>query len=340
MWDGFIGRRITGSAKGFQRFGMVSVLGGFLMVAGFTGTTLNLIEGPTPLDDSALASLVVPSFSQKYAIVQGNDPTLTGMTEEETRTTESGAVESKTTTADYILLIVGKHLLLVKAKPGDRENTYTGTVAVVPDDLRAALNRDLSGDPNVLSALLPVMLDTTNDYGDGVVPAGVFAGLLLLLGCWALLRSKRYKENPESHPICKNLSRYGPLYTLVPEIDEESKAAAAIGSVMLTRNWIISGSTVMLRAEIVWVYKKRTKHSVNFIPTHTTYAMVVCDSRGKRVEIRNSEQGVDGQLSGWGEQLPWVIFGFDAGIQKLYRKQLAVFAQTVSERKASLAVRR
>ena len=53
----------------------------------------------------------------------------------------------------------------------------------------------------------------------------------------------------------------------------------------------------MRRDEIIWAYKKRTKHSVNFIPTGSSYSLVVRDARDKLLELSNSEQLVNSYLA-------------------------------------------
>ena len=341
MWNGFIGQRIAASAKAFRWWAIALFLVAALMSAAWTKTALNLMHGPKRLDEAALGAISDPTPpSRDYATVQGTDPTPTGYAEITTETNDAGIVQSKRTTADYMVLFVGKRALLVKVVPGNKATTYTGTIVPFPSDVKAKLASDLADDPKTLADFLPVMLDATDDYGDGIVPVGIFVIGLVAAGLWTLIKSKKYRENPESHPICKGLSQYGSLYTLVPEIDEESKTAGVVGGATITRNWIICGRTVMRRDEIVWAYKKRTKHSVNFIPTGTTFAMVVRDTRGKLIEIANSEQNVDSHLMGWAEQMPWVVFGYDSKREKLYRKQRAGFVGVVSERKTAVQVGR
>ena len=147
----------------------------------------------------------------------------------------------------------------------------------------------------------------------------------------------------ERHPLCKALSQYGPLYSVVPEIDADVTAGtSSLNSVTFSRNWIIScwltRVAVMRRDEIIWAYKKRTKHSVNFIPTGSSYSLVLRDARGKLLELSNSEQMVDGYLASLGQKTPWVIFGYDRKLEKLYKKELQSFAQTVSDRRATMQV--
>ena len=92
----------------------------------------------------------------------------------------------------------------------------------------------------------------------------------------------------------------------------------------------------MRRDEIVWAYKKRTKHSVNFIPTGSSYSLLVRDARGKLPELSNSEQLVNSYLASLAEQTPWVIFGYNGKLEKLYKKELQSFVQTVSDRRATM----
>jgi hypothetical protein len=128
---------------------------------------------------------------------------------------------------------------------------------------------------------------------------------------------------------------------VVPQIDADIAAGSAtFSSMTFSRDWIIScwltQVAVMRRDEVIWIYKKRTKHSVNFIPTGSSYSLVLRDSRGKLLELSNSEKDVNLYLTSLGEQTPWVIFGYDKQVEKLYKKQLQAFVRTVSDRKAAI----
>jgi hypothetical protein len=175
---------------------------------------------------------------------------------------------------------------------------------------------------------------------DDLVLGSMLGGVFLLLGLWSAIKSKRHSEHPETHPLCKALSQYGTLYTLVPAIDEEARTASTLTGVTFTLNWVMSCSltktVVMHRQEIVWIYKKRTKHFLNIIPTGTSYSLVLCDSRGKLLEISNSEANIDIYLSGFVEQTPWVIFGFNRTTERLYKKVRPFFVKAVSGRKLSM----
>ncbi|MGA8073143.1 MAG: DUF6709 family protein [Candidatus Acidiferrales bacterium] len=344
MWNGFIGQRIAATTKTLRHVGL-----GLLLVGVFLGllcatTLVKVLRGPAQISESDLLGMNGGSFDMRsYATVEGRDTLSTGITSI-LKTTRDGGVESETTTGEYMAMVVGKHILVVKARPGQIAQKYTGTIVPLPDNLKKELF-SVGSDPDLQAATLSIMLDTTDTHGDGITFLYIIVGLLILSGLWATFQSTRRAESPERHPLCKALSKYGPPYSLVPQIDAEvSAAAATLGNATFTRSWIIScylgRSFVMRRDEIVWIYKKRTRHSVNFIPTGTTYALVLRDARGKQLEISNAEENVNNFLSSLAAQTPWVIFGYDQKLKKLYDGRRNEFVEAVSERRRELEASR
>jgi hypothetical protein len=332
MWNGFVGRSIAATTKNLRRIGVGLLL--TIVAIGLFGARklANVMQGPIQLDEGRLVSAAEQKYIWRdYATVEGTETASTGVTEIE-KTMRNGAVESQRTTGEYMAVVVGKHILIVAAKPGVTSRKYSGTIVPLLDDLKSHI---FVNEPDLWAATFPVMLDTT-----GLV----LVALLLILGLWAIFLSNRRGEDPERHPLCKALSKYGPLYTLVPEIDTEfSAGASALSGVTFTQNWVIKCSVfqtlVMRRDEIVWVYKKRTKHSVNFIPTGTTFSSILRDSRGKLVEVSASEEHVNNLLAFIAQPMPWIIVGYDRKIEKLYKKQRQSFVETVTQRKVSMLSR-
>jgi len=66
--------------------------------------------------------------------------------------------------------------------------------------------------------------------------------------------------------------------------------------------------------------QEENKAFCNFIPTGSSYSLLVRDARGKLPELSNSEQLVNSYLASLAEQTPWVIFGYDGKLEKLYKK--------------------
>jgi hypothetical protein len=340
MWHGFIGQRIAATTRTLHRLGMLLFLAALALGIYGSRTFLNVIKGPALMDEAKLETITNPNLElRNYVTVEGKKTVSSGITSIE-KTTRNGTVESQRTTGEFMLMLVGKHILIVKAKPGMTRESYSGGLSPIPDDVKKEVFANLE-EPDLQAAIFPLVLDATGDYGDDLVLGYVVIGGLVLGGLWALIQSKRRSEMPERHPLCKALSQYGPLYSIVPEIDAEFCAAnSTFASTTFTQNWVIAcwltHSHVMRRDEIIWAYKKRTRHSVNFIPTGTSHAVILRDTRGKLLELSGTELYVNGFLSGFAEQTPWIIFGYDKKIEKLYRKERQNFVRVVAERKAEL----
>jgi Family of unknown function (DUF6709) len=267
------------TTKTLRRLGIVLLLAALALALHGARMFMNVTQGPVQLDDARLTAITNPTFEfHDYVTVIGRKTASSGMTWVE-KTTRNGVVESQRTTAEFMSMIVGKHILVVKAKPGEALQKYTGGIVPLPPDIRQRVFADLP-DPDLQAATLPVMLDASKRYGEDLVLGYILIAGLGLPGLWALVQSKRRSDIPERHPLCKALLEYGPLYTLVPQIDAEFAAGnSTLSGTTFTLNWVVScwltKSLVMRRDEIIWAYKKRTKHSVNFIPTGTTYALIL-----------------------------------------------------------------
>lgn len=340
MWHGFIGQRIAATNRTLGRSGIALLLAAVALASYGAKTFINARQGPARLDEAQLVAINHPATQLRdFVTVEGSNAVSTGITAIE-KTTRNGVVESQRTTGEYMAMRVGGHILVVKAKPGEIVRQYTGGVVSMPDDLKKELFSEMP-DRDLQDATLPIMLDATGSYGDDLIMGYIVVGALMLSGLWAFFQSKRRTETPERHPLCKALSQYGPLYSVVPQIDADVAAGAStFSSTTFTRNWIVScwltKVAVMRRDEIIWAYKKRTKHSVNFIPTGSTYALILGDTRGKLLELSNPEQNVDGFLASLAQQTPWVIIGYDRKLTKLYKKERQSFAQIVSDRRTAV----
>lgn len=339
MWDGFIGQRIAATNKTLRRSAIGLLLVALALCAYFARSFINTQQGPAAVDEAQLVGISHPNvLLRNFVTVEGRNTVSSGVTDVE-ETIRHGVVQSQTTTAEYMVTIVGKHILIVKADPGDKAQKYTGTLTGLPDDLRKNVFSHMPK-PEMQAATLPLLLNASDPYGQFLRLGYILVGLFLLLAFWALVLSKRRTDMPERHPLCKCLSQYGPLYTLVPEIDADvASGSSTLGNATFSRNWVVScwptQVAVMRRDEIVWAYQKETKNRRYGMPTGTTYALILRDARGQLLELSSSEQDVSSYLVRLGEETPWVIFGFDQKLQELYDKQLQSFVQAVSDRKTS-----
>ncbi len=136
MWNGFIGQHIATTTRTLRRTGIALLL--FALVIGLFGAKklLNVTRGPAQLDETQLAAMSGSTFVLRdYVTVHGRNTIATGITWIE-KTTRNGVVESQRTTADFMAMIVGKHILIVKAKPGVKSKDYTGAIVPVPIDVK------------------------------------------------------------------------------------------------------------------------------------------------------------------------------------------------------------
>lgn len=344
MWAGFIGQTIASTSRTLRTIGKILGLLALAIILYTSKTITNLAVGPAHFDEGQLVALSNSNLKLRdYVTVNGKDTDTTGI-ESIQQSTRNGVVESEKVTAEYMMMIVGKHLLVVKAKPEQKVEVYTGRIVALPDGLKKRLYSGVQDAREIEAATFPVMLDESKDYADDDFWSGITVALLFVVGAmWLFYLYRRRTDSPEKHPLAKMISKYGPIFSLVPQIDAEVAAGSSyLLGVKMTENWLISctvtKSIVMRRDEVLWAYKKRTRHSVNLIPTGTSYCAVLRDSRGKAFEISASnEQQTEDFLTTIACRTPWVIVGYDKKLEKLYKKSRPEFSAMVAQRKAALA---
>jgi uncharacterized protein DUF6709 len=337
MWQGFIGQTIAKSNKTMLVTGTVFLV---LALGGLACTSrwiVNLVAGPFALDEAALASMQPGSLQlRQYARVTGDYVMVSGLTERTTETRNSEVVRTYTS-GDYRMLRMGEHLLIVKSPESMQGRTYQGELKPLEAGLGAEIGQDL--DAATRARFLPLMVDATGSYSDGFAVAIVVVGVLFAIAVWILVVWKRRADDYAKHPLARAVAVFGPLEMMVPQIDGEVMGGAGRqGALYVTRSWMLhpAQNRVMRKDEIVWAYKKRVKHSVNGIPTGSTYSSMVKDARGGWLELPGTEKGVHEFLNGLVQTMPWVMVGYDAKLEGLYNKDRTGFAQVVQERRKQI----
>ena len=89
-------------------------------------------------------------------------------------------------------------------------------------------------------------------------------------------------------------------------------------------------------SDLLWAYKRVTRHSVNFIPTGKTYVGVLA-CYGGTAEVTGREKKVDSVLNFAGERAPWAVFGFSEELSKLFSQKTQDFCSAVEQRKREWA---
>jgi hypothetical protein len=122
---------------------------------------------------------------------------------------------------------------------------------------------------------------------------------------------------------------YGSAEQISSVIEQELLHAqkAKYGGLQLTGSWIVQKNLFSTWAspvaDLVWVYKKVTKHSVNFIPAGKSYSIIILGRHKQRVEVSMSEKRTNELLSELATRVPWAIYGYQKELDAAWTKDPA-----------------
>jgi hypothetical protein len=281
----------------------------------------NFVLGCQPVSSSDLAGLT--SLDQRwrnFVTVSGSKAVNTGYRDIVKHLT-NGQVTSTEIKAEYVWLIAGDKLLLVKAPPGEEQLQYSGQLEETPSAAAALMVRR----PDPTAAVMPFTLNAV-DYRDSGYAILFMVVPLLALAAWNCIRAVRRSSDLQFSPTWKNLSQHGSAYQLSQQIAAELQPnmIRKYGKLQVTPNWLVRrkmfSTWVSPIEDLAWVYKKVTKHSVNFIPTGKTYAVILVNRHRQRTEEQMKDDAVNELLVQLAGKAPWALFGFDQNLDKAWRK--------------------
>lgn len=256
-------------------------------------------------------------------------------------TTNNGV--TKVDSEYFVTPAAGKLLILRVPDGGHPEELnsfpFEGRVRLLPGDVSAALEKRRNPDAPPLAPY----------YIDGEDYRGVATGLLimgvplLLFWLWLLRRYWPGAADFNRHFFARRVARYGPLETLVPEIDAEVAAADAARSVpfvkvKITRNWLAVGkpfdADAVRLSHLVWAHPYQVKRKLYYLITVAKYDYLkVYDDLGKEVQVRLTRKGMEAVMQDLMVKCPQAIFGYHAAIEKIWKrlrtKQPGAFLQEV-----------
>lgn len=299
----------------------------------------NFFKGPFDISTAQLVTVQQPDSQFRYFVrVKGEDIADTGVQEIE-RDSNTG---SETVKANFSILVIAKHLMIVKSDPKESGTSFQGELADVPADVRSnVITPLLKQHPNAGQALLPFMLDATGFRTDGYI--GLAVGVpAFLFACWLIARVMRRRADVSVHPAVKTAARYGSLADVSRQLDLEMQGSPLkIGSASVTPTWVVLQKTFDLKLcripDLIWAYKKITRHYHYFIPTGKTYEVIMYDRYGKPLQMSAREKKIDEMLKMLGERAPWAVFGFSDERRKLLRSNWGGFVAAVDQRKTGAA---
>jgi hypothetical protein len=299
----------------------------------------NFFAGPAKIEVAELAALASPTLRMRnFVTVIGSRAARTGYQDIEQRVEKAtGRVTSTTVKDEYVLLKAGDRVLLVKATPGAEKLEYSGELVATP----AAVQRDLveplaQREPAFAAKVLPFTLNAANYRDQGIATLIIFLPLLALTG-WNCLKGLRRRSDLQSSPTWRKIALYGPVEQISAHIEQELPGAQNYGRIQLTNSWLVIRSRFKTRVcpldELAWVYKKVTKHSVNFIPTGKTYSVIICNRRREQITEQMKDTSVDAFMQALLQRAPWPVYGFNQTLAGMWRQKPAEFIAMVDARR-------
>ena len=190
----------------------------------------NFVDGPVPFT----AALASSPGAHEFVTVHG---TLvpTGWAQESTLRLLRGVVESKTTTAQYLAMLVEGRLLIVKVPVDFAGQTVEGRLVPLPAAIQGGIGSGFKPYPWMIDAVTGYRWD----FNLFVLAAAlVFPVAIMLLG--SLIWQAR---DVTRHRMIARLTSLGSPLDVVQQLDAEMRAAAAadrIGPVVVTPSAIVS----------------------------------------------------------------------------------------------------
>lgn len=299
----------------------------------------NFVNGPYEMGPAELATISNVEQASRYFVRVSGSRTEDAGLEEITVTSRSGREVSRRVSARWVALLVGDRWLIVKTESG-ASTRAEGALLEIPGSVRSKLFGEFSA-AEVKETFYPYYLQmegfrTPGYWGIAVLAA--FFGLLVVYGRGSWNRLK----DATKHPVLQRIQSWGDPITVSGEIEREFNSGIQIraGSTVVTDRFLITKTffnfDVLRFEDLLWAYKKVTKHSVNFIPTGKTFsAVLVC--YGGAVELNGNDQKTDELLGVAAAKAPWAIFGYSKEIEELFNKQTAGFCAAVEERRQKLS---
>ena len=295
----------------------------------------NFLRGPYPLAQADLDSIRdVSSTPRYYARVAGEKAYETGLRQYRVHT-RNGVETGREEAGAYRALVFGKRFLVVRTA-GNESQIVEGKLATFPSDVENELfqNKEMR---SLRSSFYPFFLDGDSFRRPGYVVLGV--GLLfLVLFAWQVVPAWRALRDPERHPLARRIAAWGDPMAVAVESEREfenpllkCRAGWRFGKKYLVQSRFFSFNVLRFQ-DVLWGFKKITKHSVNFIPTGKTYeAIVACN--GGTATIPAKEEKVHEILAFVQQRAPWAIFGFSDELAATFNKRRQDFAGSVEQRR-------
>jgi len=329
MFDGFIAKNVSRTTRKLLIVNAIIVGACVVVLVLLLPWLTTIFRGPKTISVNDIAKLRDASAIKDWYVTVDFEP----MRFHEQYYQVSGR---KSGTRSYSFYDTKEGTLIVRAgKIDDAPRRITGKLSGHSSEVTSKV---LSNAPRTArKPILPVMVQQDNPKV-GVWVAAALWTPFFAIGLWNLSKAAKRLADQTKHPIVVSLAKMGPPEQLAPAIDAEMAAQhPVIGKVHVTRSWLCRptgyGLDLFRNDDIVWAYRKATKHSTNGIPTGTTHSTVVCDRHGRMVEMQLKNEQVDQLLGAIAAANPHALVGFDEQLEAIWLKNKADLIAAVDERR-------
>jgi hypothetical protein len=190
----------------------------------------NFAEGPFRFD----AALAASPGPREFVRAEGAFMP-TGWAQESTLRLLRGLVETRSTNAQYLAMLVDDRLLIVKAPVDFGGRVIEGRLVELPAAIQASLGTSAPS--------YPWMIQSTTGYRWDFNLFVLIAAPLFVIAVALLVSSLWQSGNVVRHPMIGQLARYGEPVEVARTIDAEVRAAAAgnrIGPAIVTPAWLVA----------------------------------------------------------------------------------------------------
>ncbi len=327
MWDNFIGAAIQRANRNLAIVNVVIVA--IIAIAGLASLEYyrDFFSGPYALSTAEVqAANSLSDFSHKWVTLQTD-----GIYQKIARLTTNSKP-----TADFSAFSVGSRFVIAKTDIGASAPTLTGVLRTPDSDERKEIFDDPLTNKVLQGQMLPLILDTKEDFrSNGYI--GLVIGIpLLLLGVWNLVRVLQRSTDPGRHPSARALERFGDPAQAAAAIDMQARNPAGqttFKNVRVLPSWLVRttalGVDVLRLDEIVWVYKKVTQTRYG-----KSFSLVIANRNKKTLELSGKEPEVEEIGTDLARRAPWILVGYNKELETAWKSNPTGVIQAVDQRRA------
>ena len=161
-------------------------------------------------------------------------------------------------------------------------------------------------------------------------------GLMALIFAYMAWSGFRDYTNPRRHSVFQKMAGWGLLEQVVSEVEDEIRGVSVqIGRFVFTPGYLVDTQRpeVFLYSELIWIYKKQTSRSVNFVSAGTTYEVVLHLRSRWQTSMAGPASTVDHALHMLADRCPWIVVGYSPELEAQWTKSASDFIAEVDARR-------